>query len=148
MIILASEDIGLANPNALLLANNTFQAVHQVGMPEGRIIMSQCAVYLAASPKSNASYVAINKALAAVKETGNLSIPLKLRNAPTSLMKDLGYGGEYNYAHDGKDNFVHEEYLPEEIKESAFYEPGDNGAEAKLKAYLIKMWQGKYGYKT
>ena len=146
MIILASEDIGLANPNALLLANNTFQAVHQVGMPEGRIIMSQCAVYLAGSPKSNASYMAINKALAAVKETGNLSIPLKLRNAPTTLMKDLGYGGEYKYAHDGQANFVNEEYLPDEIKESAFYEPGENGAEVKLKAYLAKMWKGKYGY--
>jgi len=146
MIILASEDIGLANPNALLLANSTFQAVHQVGMPEGRIIMSQCAVYLAASPKSNASYMAINKALAAIKETGNLSIPLKLRNAPTDLMKDLGYGGDYNYAHDGQDNFVHEEYLPEELKDTTFYAPGDNGAESKLKAYLSKLWKGKYGY--
>ena len=140
MIILASEDIGLANPNALLLANNTFQAVHQVGMPEGRIIMSQCAVYLASSPKSNASYMAINKALAVVKETGNLSIPLKLRNAPTALMKDLGYGDKYLYAHDGTDNFVFEEYLPDEIMETTFYSPGENGAEAKLKAYLSKQW--------
>lgn len=146
MIILASEDIGLANPNALLLATGCFQAVHQIGMPEGRIIMSQCAVYLASSPKSNASYAAINKAMAAVKETGALSVPLKLRNAPTDLMKDLNYGKAYKYAHDGEDSFVMEEYLPDELAGNAFYEPGANGAEGKLKAYLNGLWQGKYGY--
>lgn len=146
MIILASEDIGLANPNALLLATGCFQAVHQIGMPEGRIVMSQCAVYLASSPKSNASYAAINKALAAVKETGALSVPLKLRNAPTDLMKDLNYGKEYQYAHEGEGNFVLEEYLPEELAGNAFYEPGENGAENKLKAYLSELWKGKYGY--
>ena len=145
MIILASEDIGLANPNALLLANNAYQAVHHIGMPEGRIVMSQCAVYLAASPKSNASYIAIRKAQALVKETGSLSIPLKLRNAPTTLMKDLNYGMDYQYAHDYKNNFVQDEYLPEDIKNTCFYEPGTNGAESKLVEHLRDLWKGKYG---
>ncbi len=145
MIILASEDIGLANPNALLLANNAYQAVHHIGMPEGRIVMSQCAVYLAASPKSNASYVAIRKAQALVKETGSLSIPLKLRNAPTALMKDLNYGLDYQYAHDYKNNFVQVEYLPEEIKNTCLYEPGTNGAESKIVEQLKALWKGKYG---
>ncbi len=146
MIILASEDIGLANPNALLLANNAFQAVHHIGMPEGRIIMSQCAVYLAASPKSNASYMAIRKAQALVKETGHLSIPLKLRNAPTTLMKELDYGKDYKYAHDYDKNFIPDEYLPEEIKNECIYEPGQNAAESKLVSHLKGLWKGKYGY--
>ena len=146
MIILASEDIGLANPNALLLANNTFQAVHQIGMPEGRIVMSQCAIYLAASPKSNSAYAAINMAMAKVKETGNLSIPLNLRNAPTSLMKELGYGKDYQYAHDGEDAFVHEEYLPDEVAGQTFYFPKSTGAEAKMAQRLSELWKKKYGY--
>lgn len=145
MIILASEDIGLANPNALLMANNCFQAVHNIGMPEGRIIMSQCAIYLAASPKSNASYMSINKALALVKETGSLSIPLALRNAPTSLMKNLDYGKDYKYAHDYDSNFTQMEFLPDEIKNHCFYEPGDNNAEKKMKEHLKRLWEGKYG---
>lgn len=146
MIILAAEDIGLANPNALLLANNTFQAVHQIGMPEGRIVMSQCAVYLAASPKSNAAYAAINKALAEVKNSGDLSIPMNLRNAPTELMKDLNYGKDYQYAHDGANSFVDEEYLPEELSGIAFYEPKSIAAEKKIAEHLKLLWKGKYGY--
>jgi len=145
MIILASEDIGLANPNALLLANNCFQAVHNIGMPEGRIIMSQCAIYLAASPKSNASYMAINEAMATVKQTGNLSIPLHLRNAPTKLMKNLDYGKDYKYAHNYDNNFAAEEYLPDEISKSAFYKPGSNASEEKMKNHLNNLWGGKYG---
>jgi len=146
MIILASEDIGLANPNALLLANNCFQAVNNIGMPEGRIIMSQCAIYLAASPKSNASYMAINEAMATVKQTGNLSIPLHLRNAPTKLMKKLDYGKDYKYAHNYDNNFAAEEYLPDEISKSAFYKPGSNASEEKMKNHLNNLWGGKYGY--
>jgi len=145
MIILASEDIGLANPNALLLANNCFQAVHNIGMPEGRIIMSQCAIYLAASPKSNASYMAINEAMATFKQTGNLSIPLHLRNAPTKLMKNLDYGKDYKYAHNYDNNFAAEEYLPDEISKSAFYIPGSNASEEKMKNHLNNLWGGKYG---
>ncbi len=148
MVIIASEDIGLANPNALLLANNTFQAVHQIGMPEGRIIMSQCAIYLAGCPKSNAAYMAINKAQALVRETGHVSVPLKLRNAPTELMKELSYGKDYNYAHDHDDSFVLEEYLPEGIEGTALYKPGSNGAENKLADYLGRLWKGKYGYES
>lgn len=145
MIILASEDIGLANPNALLLANNCFQAVHNIGMPEGRIVMSQCAIYLAASPKSNASYMAINNAMASVKQTGNLSIPLHLRNAPTKLMKNLDYGKDYQYSHNYKNSFSNQEFLPEELSKNAFYEPGANASEEKMKAHLNKLWGGKYG---
>lgn len=145
MIILASEDIGMANPNALLLANNCFQALHHIGMPEGRIIMSQCAVYLAQSPKSNASYMAIGKAQQLVRQTGDLSIPLHLRNAPTQLMKDLNYGKDYGYAHDFENNFVQQEYLPEKISGTVLYEPGDNPQENKIKAWLSKLWGGKYG---
>ena len=148
MIILASEDVGLANPNALLLANGTFDAVHKIGMPEARIIMSQCVVYLASSPKSNSSYMAIGLAQGFVKETGDLSIPLKLRNAPTQLMKDLNYGKEYKYAHDGESNFVKEEYLPEEISGQTFYKPGNNKSEEKLAHYLSNCWEGKYGYEN
>ncbi len=145
MIILASEDIGLANPNALLLANSCFQAVHNIGMPEGRIIMSQCAVYLATSQKSNSTYIAIDAALAKIRETGNLSVPLHLRNAPTKLMKELDYGKNYQYAHDHKSNFVEQEFLPEEISEVSFYNPGNNPSEQKIQQYLMTLWKGKYG---
>jgi putative ATPase len=145
MIILASEDIGLANPNALLLANSCFQAVHNIGMPEGRIIMSQCAVYLASSPKSNSTYAAINAAIATVKNTGNLSVPLHLRNAPTDLMKELDYGKNYKYAHDFKSNFTEQEFLPEDIENTTFYKPSINPNENRLKEYLSKLWNGKYG---
>ena len=145
MIILASEDIGLANPNALLLANSCFQAVHNIGMPEGRIIMSQCAVYLATSQKSNSTYVAIDAALAKIRETGNLSVPLHLRNAPTKLMKELDYGKNYQYAHDHKSNFVEQEFLPEEISEVSFYNPGNNPSEQKIQQHLMTLWKGKYG---
>ena len=146
MIILASEDIGLANPNALLMANSCFEAVHKIGMPESRIIMSQCAIYLAQSEKSNSAYMAINKAQALVKNTGNLSIPMHLRNAPTDLMKDIGYGKDYLYAHDYQDNFADQEFLPDEIKNNQLYEPGENTSEERIKKSLSKKWKGKYGY--
>jgi len=146
MIILASEDIGLANPNALLMANNCFEAIHKIGMPEGRIIMSQCAIYLAQSAKSNSAYMAINAAQALVRETGNLPIPLALRNAPTELMKDIGYGKEYLYSHDHEDNFAMQEFLPDEISGSVLYEPSNNTTEARSKQWLSKRWKGKYGY--
>jgi putative ATPase len=145
MIILASEDIGLANPNALLLANSCFQAVHNIGMPEGRIIMSQCAVYLASSPKSNSTYLAIDAALATIKETGNLSVPLHLRNAPTELMKKLDYGKDYKYAHNHTSNFVKQEFLPESISGKAFYNPDNNPNEQKIQQHLTQLWKGKYG---
>lgn len=145
MVIAASEDIGLANPNALLLANNCFQAVHHIGMPEGRIVMSQCAIYLASCPKSNASYNAINQAQAAVRQTGNLSVPLKLRNAPTDLMKELNYGKDYNYAHNMDNGFSLEEYLPDELAGQEFYTPGNNPMERKIKESLKQLWKGKYG---
>ena len=131
MIILASEDIGLANPNALLMANACYQSVHQIGMPEGRIIMSQTAVYLALSPKSNTTYMAIEKAMAEVKNNPNVPIPLHLRNAPTALMKEIGYGRDYQYAHDFEGNYVEMEYLPEGLHHKEFYEPGANPAESK-----------------
>jgi putative ATPase len=146
MVILASEDIGLANPNALLLATTTFQAVHQIGMPEARIILSQCAVYLATSPKSNSSYMAIERALAKVRETGNLSIPLHLRNAPTKLMKDLNYGKNYQYAHDFQNNFIHQEFLPSEISGEQFFTPSVNTSELKIREQLKALWKEKYGY--
>ena len=146
MVISASEDIGLANPTALVIANATFQAVANVGNPEARIILSQCAVYLAASPKSNASYQAIKEAQQMVKETGDLSVPLHLRNAPTKLMKDLGYGESYKYAHDYEGNFVDLEFLPESIKGKLFYKPGDNKREAELRKFLSDKWKGKYPY--
>jgi putative ATPase len=133
MVIFAAEDIGLANPNALLLANNCFQAVHQIGMPEGRIIMSQAVIYMATSPKSNSAYMAINEAMAEVKLSGNLPVPLHLRNAPTKLMKDLGYGNEYQYAHNYKDAKVNQVHLPDKIKTQKFYTPGDNNAESRWK---------------
>lgn len=146
MLILASEDIGNANPTALIMANNTFQAVHTIGYPESRIILSQCAVYLASSPKSNASYEAIDKAQALVKETGDLSVPLHLRNAPTKLMKELNYGKNYKYAHGFEGNFVDQEFLPDELKNSKLYEPGNNARENNLRDYLKKRWKDKYNY--
>jgi putative ATPase len=146
MLILASEDIGNANPNALLIASNCFDAVHKIGMPEGRIILSQCAVYLATSAKSNASYLAINQAMETVSKTGNLAVPLHLRNAPTKLMKDLNYGKDYAYAHAYKDNFVEQEFLPENIAGQKFYEPGDNPREKEQRAFLKARWKEKYGY--
>lgn len=146
LIILASEDIGLANPTALVLANATFQAVHTIGYPEARIILSECTVYLASSPKSNASYKAIKKAQSVVKQSGDLSVPLSLRNAPTKLMKELGYGTDYEYAHDYEGNFVAHEFLPDELKGTTFYEPGRNPREAKLREYLSKLWKDKYDF--
>ncbi len=141
MIIAAAEDIGLANPNALLLANNCFQAVHHIGMPEGRIPMAECVIYLALSEKSNAAYAAINAAQALVRETGNLSVPLKLRNAPTKLMKELGYGSAYQYAHDFNQNYVDETYLPEEVKDHQLYKAQDNLNENKLNKWLRERKQ-------
>ncbi len=146
MLILASEDIGNANPTALVIANNTFQAVSTIGYPESRIILSQCAIYLATSPKSNASYMAIKKAQSLVKQTGDLSVPLSIRNAPTKLMKDLGYGQEYQYAHDHTNNFVSHEFLPEEIANTRLYEPGDNSREKAQRDFLKHRWKDKYGY--
>lgn len=144
MLISASEDIGLANPTALVIANNTFQSVTTIGYPEARIILSQCAIYLATSAKSNASYMAINTAQQTVKQTGNLSVPLPLRNAPTKLMKDLGYGKDYKYAHEYENNFVDEEFLPEELKGTSFYKPGKNPRENAIDDFLKKRWKGKY----
>ena len=146
MLILASEDIGNANPTALILANNTFQAVNIIGFPESRIILSQCAVYLASSAKSNASYEAIGKAQSIVKETGDLSVPLHLRNAPTKLMKELDYGKNYKYAHSFENNFTEQEFLPDEIKNTKIYEPGNNARENTIREFLKKLWKGKYGY--
>lgn len=146
LLILASEDIGNANPTALILANNTFQAVTTIGFPESRIILSQCAVYLATSPKSNASYEAIGKAQALVKQTGDLSVPLHLRNAPTKLMKELDYGKNYKYAHSFENNFAEQEFLPDEIKNTKFYEPGNNARENSFREFLRKLWKNKYGY--
>ena len=146
MLILASEDIGLANPTALVIANNTFQAVTAVGYPEARIILSQCALYLATSPKSNTSYMAINKAQQTVSETGDLSVPLHLRNAPTQLMKDLGYGKNYQYAHDFQGNFIDSDFLPESLDGNAFYEPGENKREKAIREALGKKWKGRYKY--
>jgi putative ATPase len=146
MVILASEDIGNANPTALVMATTTFQAVDVIGYPEARIILSQCAVYLASSPKSNASYVAIDAALGLVKETGDLSVPLSIRNAPTKLMKDLSYGKGYQYAHSFEGNFANMEFLPDKIKGTKFYEPGKNPREEELRNYLKKLWGTKYNY--
>lgn len=144
MLILASEDIGLANPNALIMANNCFQAINVIGNPEARIILSETAVYLAVSPKSNSTYKAINEALAFVKKTGDLPVPLHLRNAPTKLMKDLNYGKDYKYAHSYDGNFTEQEFLPEEISGTRFYEPGNNSTEKKIKDELTKKWKDKY----
>lgn len=146
MLILASEDIGNANPNALLLANTCFDAINKIGWPEGRIILSQTAIYLASSPKSNAAYQAINEAQAAVKKTGDLSVPLPIRNAPTKLMKDIGYGQEYKYAHSYEGNFANMEFLPEEIKGRMFYKPGKNAREEEIRKRLKSWWGNKYKY--
>jgi len=144
MLILAAEDIGLANPNALIMANTCFQAVNVIGNPEARIILSETAVYLAVSPKSNSTYMAINEALALVKKTGNLPVPLHLRNAPTKLMKDLDYGKEYKYAHSYEGNFVDQDFLPEEIRDVTLYQPGNNATEKKIYDELKKKWNNKY----
>jgi putative ATPase len=146
MVILASEDIGNANPNALLLATNTFQAIQMIGMPEARIILSQCATYLASSPKSNASYMAIDEAMGTLKKTGQLPVPLHLRNAPTKLMKQLNYGKDYAYAHAYENNFTELEFLPEKIAGTRFYTPGNNARENELRDFLKKRWKEKYGY--
>lgn len=146
LVILASEDIGNANPNALLLATNCFEAVKMIGYPESRIILSQCVTYLASSPKSNAAYLAIGQAQSLVRETGDLSVPLHLRNAPTKLMKDLNYGKAYKYSHDFPGNFVNQEFLPDEIKGLKLYNPGDNARENELRRYLKSKWVDKYGY--
>ncbi len=144
LLISASEDIGLANPTALVVANNTFQAVTTIGYPEARILLSQCAIYLATSPKSNASYLAIKQAQQAVREHGDLSVPIALRNAPTKLMKELGYGEGYKYAHDYTHNFIEEEFLPESIAGTAFYKPGENTREKAIKEFLLNRWKDKY----
>ena len=146
MLIFASEDVGNANPNALLLANNCFDAVNKIGYPESRIILSQCAIYLASSPKSNASYEAISAGLALVDKTGNLPVPLHLRNAPTKLMKDLSYGKDYKYSHLGDHNFLEQEYLPDAIKGTSFYKPQQNARVQEIKKFLQERWKGKYGY--
>lgn len=146
MLILASEDIGNANPTALVLANNTFQAITSIGYPESRIILSQCAVYLANSPKSNSTYEAISKAQQTVRQTGDLPVPLHLRNAPTKLMKQLDYGKDYKYAHGFENNFAEQEFLPDQLSGTTFYEPGNNQREQADKASLSKKWKGKYGY--
>ncbi|APU67529.1 replication-associated recombination protein A [Christiangramia flava] len=146
LLILASEDIGNANPTALVIANNTFQAVNTIGYPEARIILSQCVTYLATSPKSNASYQAINHAQSLVKKTGNLPVPLAIRNAPTKLMKDIGYGKDYQYAHSYENNFVAAEFLPDEIKGTKLYDPGNNSRENAQREFLKKRWQKKYDY--
>ena len=146
LIILASEDIGNANPTALVLANSTFQAVTTVGYPEARIILSQCVVYLASSPKSNASYLAIKEAQKIVKQTGDLPVPLAIRNAPTKLMQELGYGKQYQYAHDYEGNFVKQEFLPEQLKGQQIYNPGKNKKENEFRNYLKGLWKDKYDY--
>ena len=146
MLIFASEDIGNANPNALLLANNCFDAVNKIGYPESRIILSQCAIYLASSAKSNAAYEAINKGLSLVQKTGNLPVPLHLRNAPTKLMKDMDYGKDYQYSHLGENNFLEQEYLPDDIKGTTLFQPQKNAREEELKKFLHERWKGKYGY--
>ena len=146
LIILASEDIGNANPTALVLANSTFQAVTTIGYPEARIILSQCVVYLASSPKSNASYLAIKEAQKIVKQTGDLPVPLAIRNAPTKLMQELGYGKQYQYAHDYEGNFVKQEFLPEQLKGQQIYNPGKNKKENEFRNYLKGLWKNKYDY--
>ena len=144
LLILSAEDVGLANPNALLLAQSTFDAVHKIGMPESRIILSECTIYLATSPKSNSSNAAIDEALAEVKESGHLPVPLHLRNAPTKLMKQLGYGKEYKYAHSFEGNFIYQDFLPEEIKEKRFYRPQKNPNEEKILERLRLWWKKRF----
>ena len=145
MVILASEDIGLANPNALLLAQACFDSVHKIGMPEGRIPLSQTAIYLATSPKSNSAYMAINEALALVEKTGDLPVPLHIRNAPTKLMKELGYGEDYKYAHNYEGNFVDQEFLPDQLSGTRLYDPSNNSKEAEIRRRMAAMWE-KYRY--
>ena len=144
MVILASEDIGNANPNALLMATTTMQAAQLIGWPESRIVLSQCATYLACSPKSNASYLAIGEAQEAVRGTGDLPVPIHLRNAPTKLMKDLGHGKDYKYSHDGPSNFVEQEFMPEALAGQVFYRPGDNPREQEHAAFIERLWKKKY----
>ena len=146
LIILAAEDIGNANPNALLIAQSTFDSVNVIGLPEARIILSQCVIYLASSVKSNSSYTAINKAQEMIQKTGDLSVPLHLRNAPTNLLKELNHGKDYNYIHDYSKNFISQEYLPSEIKNTCFYIPGNNQKENTLRNYLKNLWKDKYNY--
>jgi len=146
MLILASEDIGLANPNAILMANACFDAVHKIGWPESRIILAECAVYLASSAKSNATYLAIDAALDYVRKTGDLPVPLHLRNAPTKLMKELNYGKNYQYAHDFENSFVDMEFLPDKIQGTKFYEPGKTAREEEHRRFLRERWKSKYGY--
>lgn len=146
LLILASEDIGNANPTALVMANTTFQAVSVIGHPESRIILSQCATYLATSAKSNAAYEAIGRAQQLVRETGDLSVPLSVRNAPTKLMKELGYGDNYQYAHSYENNFAPQEFLPDEIKNTKLYNPGNNAREQSQREFLKQRWKSKYGY--
>jgi len=145
LLILAAEDIGLANPNALLLAQSTFDAVHQIGYPEARIVLSECTIYLATSPKSNSAYMAIDKALALVQKTGNLPVPLHIRNAPTKLMKEIGYGKDYKYAHSYEGNFAEQDFLPQEIKNERFYRPRENQSELKILERLQKWWGKRFG---
>ncbi|RMG87272.1 MAG: replication-associated recombination protein A, partial [Bacteroidetes bacterium] len=146
LVISASEDIGLANPNALLMATTAFQAVQMIGMPEARIILSQATIYLATSPKSNSAYLAIKNAQKAVRQTGNLPVPLAIRNAPTKLMKDLGYGENYQYAHDFKDHFTDFEYMPDEVAGTAFWTPAENPAEENIRRRMKALWKDKYGF--
>jgi putative ATPase len=143
---LASEDIGNANPTALVLANATFEAVDKIGYPEARIILAQCATYLAASPKSNASYLAIETALGTVRKTGDLPVPMAIRNAPTKLMKEMGYSQGYQYAHDHEKNFADMEFLPDAIAGQTFYAPGANAREEEMRRFLRERWKQKYGY--
>ena len=146
LLISAAEDIGNANPTALVMANTCFDAVNKIGWPESRIVLSQCAIYLATSPKSNASYVAINEAQQMVRQTGDLSVPIHLRNAPTKLMKELGYGADYKYSHEAQDKLHEQEFLPPEISNSAFFRPSQTKREDDLRKYLAHVWKGKYGY--
>jgi len=146
LVILAAEDIGLANPNALLLANNCFQAIHVIGMPESRIILSETAIYLATSPKSNSAYMAINEAQSLVKDSGDLPVPLHIRNAPTKLMKDLGYGKDYKYAHQYEGHFVQDDFLPDKIKNTKLYDPQNNAREKEIRNKLGQMWKDRYDY--
>jgi len=145
-VILAAEDIGLANPNALLMANAAFDAIHKIGWPESRIILSEATIYLATSPKSNAAYMAIENAQSLVRKTGDLPVPLNIRNAPTGLMKELGYGKDYKYAHSYEGNFSPEEFLPPEIRGRILYDPQDNIREKELRERLRKWWKDLYGY--
>jgi putative ATPase len=146
LLILASEDIGNANPNALLLANACFEAVNKIGYPESNLILSQCATYLASSPKSNSATTAIGAAQAAVRAKGDLSVPLHIRNAPTRLMKNLDYGKGYQYSHSYENNFSPQEYLPEGLQGTKFYDPGNNAREEELRKFLRSLWKDKYGY--